>query len=98
MAQSLPTSKASRLGTFASIVVIVAALYFAREVLIPLALAVMLSFLLTPLLIRLQRWGLPRVAALLIVIILLIGAVGGLGVVVWIQVQDLTAKIDQYND
>jgi predicted PurR-regulated permease PerM len=96
MAQTFQTSKSGRLGMLASIAVIVAALYFAKEVLIPIALAIMLSFLLAPLLIRLQRWGLPRIPALLVVLILLASAVGGLGLVVYSQINDLAGKIDQY--
>src|SRR5260221_8185870 len=97
MAHSLThASKTGRINTLASIAVIVAGLYFARDVLIPLALAIMLSFLLAPLLLRLQRWGLPRIAALIVVIVLVIGAVGGLGFVVYAQLTDLAGKLDQY--
>jgi len=74
MAQSLPSSgtgggggKSGRISMLASFAIVIAGLYFARDVLIPLALAIMLSFLLAPLILRLQRWGLGRVPALLIV-------------------------------
>lgn len=96
MPQALPTNKSGRLGTFASIVVIVAALYFAKEVLIPLALAIMLSFLLAPLVLRLQRWGLPRIPSLLIVLVVVGGAFVGLGFVVFGQLRDLASKLPQY--
>ena len=96
MAQSFRTNKSGRLGMMASLAIIITALYFAKVVLIPIALAVMLSFLLAPLLIRLQRWGLPRIPALLIVILLLAGAIGGLGFVVYTQINDLAGKIDLY--
>jgi predicted PurR-regulated permease PerM len=46
---------------------IVAALYFARDVLVPIALAVLLSFVLAPLVRRLQSWRFPRVIAVFIV-------------------------------
>jgi predicted PurR-regulated permease PerM len=98
MAQPLPTAKAGRLGTFASIVVIVAALYFAKEVLIPLALAIMLSFLLAPLVLRLQRWGLPRIPSLLVVLVVVGGAFTGLGIVVFGQLRDLANKLPQYQN
>ena len=42
---------------------IVAALYFGREVLVPIALALLLSFVLAPLVRRLQAWRFPRVIA-----------------------------------
>ena len=80
----------------ASIAIIVAALYFAKDVLIPLALAIMLSFLLAPLLVRLQRWGLGRIPALMIVIALVVGAMFGLGFAVYVQVHDLAEKLPQY--
>jgi hypothetical protein len=44
-------------------VVVVAALYFGREVLVPIALAVLLSFVLAPLVRFLQGWYVPRIVA-----------------------------------
>ena len=46
---------------FASVLLVMAALYLGREVLIPLALAALFTFLLNPLVKRLCRWGVPRV-------------------------------------
>jgi predicted PurR-regulated permease PerM/methanogenic corrinoid protein MtbC1 len=89
-------SKTSRINLLASIAIIVAALYFGKDVLIPLALAIMLSFLLAPLLVRLQRWGLGRIPALIIVIALVVGAMFGLGFAVYVQVHDLAEKLPQY--
>ena len=45
---------------------IVTALYFAREILVPVALAVLLSFVLAPFVIRLQSWRIPRTLAVLV--------------------------------
>ncbi len=45
------------------VVVVVAALFFARDVFIPLALGLLLSFLLSPIVNRLQRMGVPNVLA-----------------------------------
>lgn len=89
-------NRASRLGMLASIVIVVAALYFAQVVLIPLALAIMVSFLLAPLITHLQRWGLPRIAALIVVVVVVSGAFGGLTFIVWGQVRDLAEKLPQY--
>src|ERR1700733_13209083 len=44
---------------------IVTALYFAREVLVPVALAVLFSFVLAPFVIRLQSWRVPRTLSVL---------------------------------
>src|SRR4051812_8614972 len=96
MPHSASAPKSGRVHILASIAIVIAALYFAKTVLIPIALAVMLAFLLTPLLMRLQRWGLKRIPALLVVITLLIGAVGGLGAVVYLQVVDVTGRLKEY--
>ncbi|HYE19823.1 MAG TPA: AI-2E family transporter [Tepidisphaeraceae bacterium] len=102
MAQTAsPTSKSPRLLMLASIAVVVAALYFAKEVLIPIALAIMLSFLLAPLVTRLQRlkigrYSPGRVTAVISVVLVVIGLIGVLGYVVYGQVYDLAEKIPQY--
>lgn len=49
---------------FASALLVIAALYLGRDVLIPLALAGLFTFLLNPLVKRLCRWGVPRVLSL----------------------------------
>lgn len=61
--------------TFAGGVLVVAVLYWAQAVLVPLALAIMLTFVLTPPVTRLQRW-VGRVPAVLLVVTLLFAAVG----------------------
>src|SRR5947208_2052937 len=78
MARPLPanaaTPKAPRFVLMASVCVVVAALYFAQDVLIPLALATLLTFLLSPLVQRLERWRLHRVPSVIIVAVLTFGA------------------------
>ena len=49
---------------------IIAGLYFGREIFVPVALAVLLSFVLAPFVSRLQSFRLPRVVAVLAVVIL----------------------------
>jgi predicted PurR-regulated permease PerM len=44
-------------------VLIVAALFFARDVFIPLTLGLLLSFLLSPVVNRVQHWGVPNIMA-----------------------------------
>jgi predicted PurR-regulated permease PerM len=58
----LPSATASLEGAGAAIIaaVIVGLLYFGREVLLPIALAVLLSFVLAPLVRTLQNWWIPR--------------------------------------
>lgn len=60
--------------------IIIAALYFGRDLLMPLALAILLGFVLDPLVTWLKRRGLPRAAAVAIVILMtfsLLAAIGG---------------------
>ena len=55
----------SRLLSLATMIAVVSVLYFAREVLIPLAMAILVSFILAPIVLRLQRLGFTRVPAVL---------------------------------
>src|SRR3989442_15566191 len=91
-----PGQKTSRFVLLASICVVVAALYFAQKVLIPLALAMLLSFLMAPLVARLEGWRIKRVPSVLIVVITLFGLVSVLGYVVVMQVYDLASNMEKY--
>jgi len=79
-----------------TIFLVMAALYFGREVFVPLALAALLSFLLVPLSARLERWGLPRAFASLLVVFLSLAAVATLGWVMLGQVYNLAIELPQY--
>jgi predicted PurR-regulated permease PerM len=83
------------LGGFALIAVL---LYWAKAVLIPIALAVLLTFLLSPLVIRLQRWGLPKAVAVPLVLLLALAIVGGIGWVVTAQVISLVDELPGRRD
>src|SRR3712207_729947 len=82
-----------------SIVALVAAaaiLYLAREVLIPLALAVLLAFLLAPAVRLLERAKLGRVLSTLVVVILGFALIGGVAWVAGSQAISLAAKLPEY--
>src|SRR5690349_9414258 len=83
------------LWTIALASFILATLYFARELLIPLALAALLTFLLAPLVSRLERW-LGRVLSVLVVVALILTATGVTGWVLTRQLVDLAAKLPDY--
>lgn len=72
------------------------ALYFGQDILIPLALAALLSFALAPLVSRLRRLGLPRVPAVLGVVFLAFAAIGGFGLLVGSQLSQLTDNLPVY--
>jgi predicted PurR-regulated permease PerM len=75
---------------------IVAALYFARDVLVPIALAVLLSFVLAPLVRRLQSWRFPRIIAVFIVAIFAFSIIFGLGAFMVSQVSQLANDLPRY--
>ena len=75
---------------------IVTALYFGREVLLPMALAVLLSFVLAPPVRLLQRLYLPRFAAVTIVVLLAFGVIFGLGTLMFAQISQLAGDLPRY--
>src|SRR5438128_12005738 len=77
------------LATFALLVTI---LSHGQAVLVPMALAVMLTFILTPVVKALERRRLPRIAAVAVVIVFTLGVVGGFGYALSRQFNDLTAQ------
>jgi len=90
------TAKGSRFVLLASMCIVVAALYFAQEVLIPVALSVLVCFLLAPLVTRLERFKLPRPAAVMVVVLAAIGLFGLLAWVVGSQVVSLADRLPEY--
>ncbi|WP_083526442.1 AI-2E family transporter [Comamonas terrae] len=76
--------------------IVIAGLYFGRELLIPLALALLFGFLLDPAVSRLRRWGLPRMASAIVVVALALSVLAGLGVYLGSQVQQLSADLPTY--
>jgi predicted PurR-regulated permease PerM len=84
-----PQQPTSTVATVTALGVAVAALYFAQEVLIPLALAIMFSFLLAPFATWLERHGLGRVPSVVLVVFIGAALLVSLGYVVGKQVYSL---------
>lgn len=76
--------------------VVIAALYFAREILMPFALAVLLSFMLAPLVKRLQKWYVPRGVAVISVALMAFMVIFGLSGVIVSQVNQLAEDLPRY--
>ena len=74
-----------------------AVLYLAKEVLIPLALAILFSFLLAPAVRRLERW-LWRIPATLSVVFVVFSLIGAIGVIAGKQAVSLGAKLPEYRE
>src|SRR5688500_9052721 len=88
--------KSSWMSTLASTAVVIAALYLAKSLLVPLTLAVLLSFLLMPVCDWLERMRLARIPAVLVTAIL---GFTMLGIVTWIavvQMAHLAPKMPEY--
>ena len=75
---------------------IIAALYFGRDILIPLALAVFLGFVLDPLVVRLRRLGLPRAPAVVVVALATLALIALSGAFLGNQVATLSARLPTY--
>jgi predicted PurR-regulated permease PerM len=71
-------------------------LYAGRSVILPLAISVLLAFILTPLVMAVQKRGLARVPAVLVILILAMGVLGGIGYGVGTQVSKLANQLPDY--
>lgn len=84
--------------TLASCVIVIAALYLGRTVLIPLALATLVSFLLAPLVHRLQHWHFPRLAAVIAALLLVSVSAGSVTWLVAGQIGNLVTRLPEYRE
>jgi predicted PurR-regulated permease PerM len=91
----LTTSKTSSL---AGLLVAAAILYLARDVLIPLALAILASFLLAPLVRQLEHWRLGRIASTFVAVAIGFSLVAGIGWIAAKQAISLAAKLPEYRE
>ncbi len=79
-----------------AVAVVVAALYFGRELLIPLALATLLAFVLAPLTVGIRRLGIPRAVAVTAVVAITLGTLVGLSLFMAAQVRALGKELPTY--
>jgi len=89
-------SKLSFLSVIASIALVIASLYWAQAVLIPLALAILVTFLLNPVVNLLQRRGLRRTPAALLVVVLVSVSLAAVGWVIASQMSTLAHELPKY--
>lgn len=79
-----------------AVAVVVTALYFGRDLLIPLALATLLAFVLAPLTDRIRRLGVPRAVTVTVVVAITLGALIGLSMFMAGQVRVLGKELPTY--
>jgi predicted PurR-regulated permease PerM/methylmalonyl-CoA mutase cobalamin-binding subunit len=79
-----------------TLVLVVAVLWAAKAVLMPLALGIILAFALTPLVKLCDRYRVPRFAGVTLTMLLALGVVGGIGYVVANQFAELSTELTRY--
>src|ERR1700726_603803 len=87
-----------KLVDVAYLVLILAAFAWAKEFLLPLILAILISFLLAPVVSRLERWRFPRAVAVLSVVAIAFALIGGLCSTLSLQGLDLVNALPKYRD
>lgn len=79
-----------------SAAVVICGLYYGREILIPLAIAFLITFALNPPVTWLARRGLPRLLATSLVLVVMASAMAGMGVILGAQVRSIAIELPGY--
>src|SRR6202140_3416187 len=96
VARTSPAKDISRILILVAAVVVITALYFARVMLVPLALAVLFTFVLAPLVSVLERIRIPRFLAIFLVVGIAVSGIGIMGWTVGNQLIDVTNQLPSY--
>jgi predicted PurR-regulated permease PerM len=86
----------ARSNTVLAVLGVIGALYFAKAVFLPLALAILLTFLLAPAVRLLRNWGLPKPPAVVLVVAFAFTVILGIGALVGQQVTKLAQNLPVY--
>ena len=89
-----PATAAAPAG--AVLLIAVAVLYLGRDIFIPLALAVLIAFVLTPLVLRLRHAGLSRIPSVVAAVLVAFIVLGGVATVVGTQAMELAGNLPTY--
>jgi len=79
-----------------TIVLAVVALYFGQPILCPLVLALLLTFLIRPVVLWPERQGVPRSVAIGVVLVAVLLVIGGVGGAITQQLNELASHLDEY--
>jgi predicted PurR-regulated permease PerM len=93
-----PDDHRSGLNSLIIAIAVVAALYFGRDIFIPIALAILLTFALAPLVARLRRLKVPRVVAVLTVVAGAFAVLLLVAAIFTTQLAQLAGNIPLYRD
>jgi predicted PurR-regulated permease PerM len=98
MVKKLATTGPSNLRILLSLVLVVGILYFGKAFIVPLALAILLTFILAPIVRAFQHVGLRRVPAVLVTIVLALGVFGAVGWGVGLQLNTLVHELPEHKE
>ena len=96
MIRSHRPSGSSSIRTAAIVIAVVAVLYLAREILIPLAFAITLTLILAPAVCRLQKLRLGRAPAVFLVMVVSVASTGAMAWVIFDQLVGVLNELPQY--
>ena len=96
--QNITEIRRKRLASPLALIIAVALLYVARDVLIPLALALLVAFLLAPMVRWAERRGVPRALATVGVVLMVGAMVIGLFGTLFSQLMDLAQNLPEYQE
>ncbi len=88
----------SRFITLATFVLVVTVLDLASDLMIPIALALLLTFMLAPIVIRLTRWGMSKVFAVSVTAVLTFALIFGVGWIITSQALSLAEELPKYEE
>lgn len=91
-----PLPRRDHLLMFFAAIAIVTVLYLGRDVFVPIAVAILLSFVLAPVILVLRRVRLPRTPAVVAVVVATFLGLVALGGVLALQLTDLVDDLPQY--
>ncbi len=81
---------------FLGATLLVAILYWAQAIFMPVALAILLTFLLAPVVGQLQRWGLNRSLSVALVVLVTVCLLGGMIWLATTQIRNLADELPHY--
>jgi predicted PurR-regulated permease PerM len=98
MTKSQPAPNSSGIRNIAILFAVVAVLYVARELLIPLAFAITLAMILAPIVALLEKARLGRVPSALLVMLVATASVAGAGWVIFNDLVQVAIELPEYRD
>lgn len=90
--------RAPLMNALVSIAIIVAGLYVGRDLLVPLAFAILISFVLDPVVTWLKRFSIPRGAAVTFVVAAALGLIVATGLFAFSQLREIGKDLPTYEN